>query len=105
MFLDEKLLSICKDADIKESEDVISLHTKLIKESEVYYKSRISPGMTEVEVKAVIDRAFNLWVSFANMARSSEDKRLMLIGELCLTYTLRVAFMNDPLLKKAYEKL
>ncbi len=105
MFLDEKLLNICKEADIKEGKDVQTLHTKLINECQDYYKARIKPGMPNKEVKVIIDRTFNLWTSFTNMASSSEDKTLALLGKLCTTHTFKNAFMNHPELKKVYDKL
>ena len=55
MFLDDKLLEICREATINIPDDIQKLNKTLCKECEDYYKSRIKETMTNQEVKATFD--------------------------------------------------
>ncbi len=105
MFLDEKLLAICKEAQITEGEDLQKLTTRLIDECQDYYKGRIEAGMLKKSAKTVIDRTFGHWDSFVRMALSSNDNKLRILGELYKEHTLRKIFLADPELGRLYKEI
>ncbi len=105
MFLDEKLLSMCENAQAEKPEDIQNLVQELIDECQNYYKARLKPGMTNKEAKTIVDRTFNLWDSFAKMASLSTDPKLQTFGEVFKKRTFKKFFSDTPELKRIYEKI
>jgi len=105
MFLDEKLLQVCIDYSGTTSEDIQELNKRLCRLCEYYYKSKITEMSTEREVKVALDRTFNMWDSFVRMALKSNDKVLIIMGELFEKYTFKMQFLKDEKLASVYNSL
>lgn len=103
MFLDDKLLEMCRTFDYNQKVSV--LHNALIDECQDYYKSKITPAMPKKEVKAILDKTFNLWDSFTRMTRVDTNEKVKTMGEVCALFTFRKCFMDIPELKELYNSL
>lgn len=103
MFLDEKLLEMCRTYDYTQRPS--ALVTQLCAECEGYYKTRITPTMDRKEVKAILDKTFNLWDSFTRMAVKDDNEDVRIMGELCQKFTFKETFMDVPELKQTYDSL
>lgn len=105
MFLDDKLLGICLDAEINTADDVQLTYDKLTDACQDYYKGQVHAGMPKKEVKVVIDRTFKLWDSFVRMAEKHDKGQVHVIGFLCKQHTFKDAFMGDEMLSALYNSL
>jgi hypothetical protein len=103
MFLDEKLLEMCRTYDY--TQGVSALLNQLCAECEDYYKTRITPTMDRKEVKAILDKTFNLWDSFVRMAIKDDNDDVRCMGMACEKYTFKWLFMRQPGLKQTYDSL
>ena len=105
MFLDDELLKMCKDAELRNAEDIQKLSTNLFTKCESYYKSRINPELPSSHIKNTLDKAFNLWDSFVRMMKKDENKTLNILGKLYEENSLRIQFLKDEEMKRVYQSL
>jgi len=104
MFLDDELLEMCRVADCSTPDNIQQLNIDLCKKCEDYYKSKIKPGMTNKEVKIILDKTFNLWDSFTRMA-IKEDGALALLGVLFKKYSFKEQFLSNDEVARIYKNL
>jgi len=104
MFLDEKLLEMCRAKDCSIPDNIQQLNVELCKECEQYFKSKILPNMIKKDVKAVMDRTFNLWDSFTRMA-IKEGENMKLLGELFQQYTFKKQLLSNDEMARIYGSL
>jgi uncharacterized sporulation protein YeaH/YhbH (DUF444 family) len=104
MFLDEELLELCRNAVCDTHEDIQNLNVQLCEKCETYYKSKITPNMRKMEVKAILDRTFNLWDSFTRTA-IKEDGKMKILGTLFQSYTFKKQFLSNPDMERVYGTL
>ena len=104
MFLDDKLLEMCREADCRTADKINQLYQALLDECECYYKFLLRPNMTNKEVKVVLDRTFALWDSFTGRATKEEGK-MKTLGKLFQNYTFKNAFLGNEKLANLYNKL
>lgn len=105
MFLDDKLLRMCKEADCTTTENIQSLYVSLCQECESYYKERLSATMSSYELKALIDKTFNMWDSFVRMASKNDDKLLVILSETFREFSFKKAFLESETATKLYNSL
>jgi hypothetical protein len=105
MFLDEKLLEMCKGADLTTPESIQQLNVDLSDECQNYYKGKIQPGTPKKEAKVILDKTFNLWDSFVRSALKSNNFELITLGKLFQEHSFKKQFMMNEDLKKLYESL
>ena len=105
MFLDEQLLQTCIDYNGTSPGEVNNLNKTLCGQCESYYKSKIKSDTTDREVKAILDRTFNLWDSFIRMALKHDDAVVVILGELFQKHTFKYQLLNDEQIKNYYIKL
>ena len=103
MFLDDELLQICKNYDCTIPENIQKLNIDLKTKCEEYYKARITPNMTDIELKVILDRVFNLWDSFVKMLL--KDKVLTVLGHLFKEHSFKKEFLSNEKLNEVYQKL
>lgn len=104
MFLDEMLLEECRNSDLKEVGSLDVLNRNLCKMCEKYYKDRLSDSMTPKEVKALLDRTFNLWDSFLKMAQK-EGGELGILADLFSEYSFKKQFLANEKINEVYKNL
>ena len=104
MFLDDELLEMCKNADFSETENIQQLNVDLCIKCETYYKAKIYPNISKKEVKAVLDKTFNLWDSFTRMA-IKEGGRMKLLGELFQSHTFKKQLLSNDEMARIYGSL
>lgn len=105
MFLDDKLLKMCKEADCTTTENIQSLYVSLCQECESYYKERLSPTMPNYELKALLDKTFNMWDSFVRIASKDDDKLLVILSETFREFSFKKAFLESETATKLYNSL
>jgi len=105
MFLDEKLIEICKNTDVDTPEKIQELNRVICRECELYYKSKINLQMGRLEVKAILDRTFNLYDSFVKMALKSNDYKLQILGEMFQKYTFKSQLLENKEMARIYALL
>lgn len=105
MFLDDELLKICQDAEIKTEDHVREIARLVYQKCEDYYKPKLSPTMTYREIKATLDRTFNLFDSFVNSALKSDNPVVVILGKMFQKHTFKKAFLSDEKLSQVYNKL
>lgn len=105
MFLDEKLLQKCKDVEITDSQQLIDLKNEICKECEDYYKSKLSVYLSDKEIKTVMDKTFNLFDSFVRMALKSEDKKVVILGEMFSKHTFKEQWLSNEDMYEIYNNL
>lgn len=104
MFLDDELLEMCKNTDCIEAEEIQQLNVDLCKKCEQYFKSRIYPNMAKKELKAIMDRTFNLWDSFTRMA-VKEGGKMKILGEMFQTHSFKKQFLSNDKIAQIYNSL
>ena len=104
MFLDEELLEMCRAKDCSIPDNIQQLNIELCKKCEQYFKSKILPNMLKKDVKAVMDRTFNLWDSFTRMA-IKEGENMKLLGELFQQYTFKKQLLSNDEMARIYGSL
>jgi hypothetical protein len=105
MFLDDKLIKICVEADIIDPEDVQETYSKLINTCQDHYKERVRLNMPKKEVKSIIDQTFHSWTSFVRMAMNHDNNQVVILGKLCNKFTFKDVFMKDTKLLTFYKML
>ena len=105
MFLDDKLYNICNEFSINTSNDVQRLNIMICKECENYYKSKINLQMTKTEVKALLNRTFNLWDSFVNNLEKSKIHKLKILSILFSGFTFKKQFLQNKEMNEFYNTL
>lgn len=105
MFLDNKLLEICKNSEVTTSEHVQELNEKIIRTCEDYYKPKINQNLSNKEVKIILDRTFNLFDSFVRLALESDDNNLVIFGNMFKKFTFKSQFMSNKEMSKIYNTL
>lgn len=105
MFLDEELLLICMCYEGTTPESIQQLNKDVCQKCEDYYKSKIKSDMSQTELKAIIDRTFNLWNSFVRMLLKDNDKSLNILGKLFTKFTFKDQFFSHKELSDIYNKL
>ena len=104
MFLDQELLEMCRAKNCSIPENIQQLNVELCKKCEQYFKSKILPNMLKKDVKAVMDRTFNLWDSFTRMA-IKEGENMKLLGELFQQYTFKKQLLSNDEMARIYGSL
>lgn len=104
MFLDNELLEMCRAKDCSIPDNIQQLNVELCEKCEQYYKSKILPNMLKKDVKAVLDRTFNLWDSFTRMA-IKEGGNMQLLGELFQQYTFKKQLLSNDEMARIYGSL
>ena len=104
MFLDEELLEMCRAKDCSIPDNIQQLNVELCKKCEQYFKSKILPNMLKKDVKALMDRTFNLWDSFTRMA-IKEGENMKLLGELFQQYTFKKQLLSNDEMTRIYGSL
>jgi hypothetical protein len=105
MFLDDKLIQICIDAEIFDRpEDIQLTYNKLIDACQDHYKKQVHLHMPKKEVKVIIDRTFLLWDSFVRMALQHDSPKVRILGGLCGKFPFKNAFFEDPKLSAFYNE-
>ena len=105
MFLDDKLLQICENTVIETPEDVQKLNKKLFNECLDHYKANINENMSNKEVKATINRTFNLFDYFVRQAKKSGKHKLLVLAELFEEYNFKMQFLSHKQIANIYNKL
>lgn len=105
MFLDDKMLNICENAIINNSDDVRILATNIYKECEVYFKSKVYKDMPNKELKSILDKTFNLFDSFVRNAEKSDNKQLQILGDLFKDHTFKKQFLSNKDMYRVYFSL
>ena len=105
MFLDDKLLQICKEWDCSTPEKIQELNQKLCRECESYYKTKLNPSLSKYEVKTILDRTFNLWDSFVRMALENKDTKLIVLGAVYKEYSFKSQLMKNDEIVEIYIRL
>ena len=105
MFLDDKLLQICKEATLENTEQIQELNIRVIRACEDYYKPQIKPNLINKDVKVILDKTFNLFDSFVRIALQSEDEKLKIIGKLFKQHTFKSQFMSNKEMANLYNRL
>ena len=103
MFLDEKLLQMCKDG-MDTGEDIQKLYSDLCIECGSYYKNNMHNSMTRSELKTLLNKTFNLWDSFVRMAKKSGGIT-EIFGGICERNTFKSQFLSGPELSRIYNSL
>lgn len=105
MFLDDKVLQMCQQRAIKNPEQIQQLYVDVQTEFEKHYKSNLKEGMTNKEMKVVIDHTFNLYDSFVRLCLKSKDHQLKILGTLFKENTFKMQFMKNKAAADAYSNL
>ena len=105
MYLHEQLLEICKNVEIINESDIISLNGKIINACENYYKSRLHVGMSRKEAKSIFDKTFNLFDLFVMTAIKSNEPLLVAIGKMYKDNNFKSMFLKTDELAKLYNSL
>ena len=104
MFLDDKLLEICRNADCSSTDKIEILEKVLMLECEAYYKSLLHPSISKTELKVILDETFDYWDSFTVKA-IKEGGTMKLIGELSQIFTFKYVFLSNKELADVYNNL
>ena len=104
MFLDDELLKMCRAADCSIADNIQQLNVDLCRKCEDYYKSKITHNMLKKDVKAVLDRTFNLWDSFTRRA-IKESGRMALLGEFFSKYSFKQQLLSNDEMARIYSSL
>jgi hypothetical protein len=104
MFLDDELLEMCRAADCSEPDNIQQLNVDLCDKCKNYYKAKILPNMPKKDVKAILDKTFNLWDSFTRMA-IKEGGRMALLGEMFSKYTFKKQLLSNDEIARIYGSL
>jgi arginyl-tRNA synthetase len=106
MFLDDELLKMVKEADITTAEGIQKLNVDLCERCESYYKSKLTDNMPHpTQIKATLDRTFNLWDSFVKMALNDNDKAINILATLFTTHSFKNQFLQNKEMNEIYTKL
>ena len=105
MFLDDELKQIAKEYTINKPEDVQDLFKILCEKCEKHYKSKLSENMTNLEVKALLDRTFKLWDNFVVNSEKSDNRQLIILSGLFKKYNFKNSFLINPDMRKIYYNL
>lgn len=105
MFLDDQLVEIVKNTEIKETADINKLNKILLNKCQNYYVENIKIGMLKKDAKKIIDKTFNLFDSFVRILKKSNDLNLNYLGEVFEKYSFKNHYMADEKLKEFYESL
>ncbi len=105
MFLDDELLEMCKKCDADTSEKIQQLNIDVCLKCENYFKSKLTETSTDKELKAVLDRTFNLFDSFVKMAKKSGDFKLMELGDMFERFSFKKQLLKIEKVRVVYESL
>jgi spore cortex formation protein SpoVR/YcgB (stage V sporulation) len=106
MFLDDELLKMAKEADITTLEGIQKLNVDLCQKCEVYYKSKLTDNMPHPsQIKATLDKTFNLWDSFVRMAKKDSDKQLNILAPLFEKHSFKHQFLQNEEMNRIYTNL
>ena len=107
MFLDDELIQITKSAELTTPEGVQKLNVDLCERCESYYKSKLDGnGIPHPsQIKATLDRTFNLWDSFVKMLEKDNDKSLNVLAPLLKKHSFKYQFLQNEQMNKIYTKL
>jgi len=106
MFLDDELLNLCNETELKTSEDAAQLQKELFRKCEDYYKTNIAQySQTNESLKALLDKTFKLYDSFVRMLEKQTDSKSQILVCTFKTYTFKDAFFESTKLTEVYEKL
>jgi hypothetical protein len=104
MFLDDELLEICRAADCSTTENIQQLNKDLYNKCCDYYRVRISPTMSNKNIKIELDRTFNLWDSFTRTA-IKEGGYMAILGVLFQKFTFKGQFLKHKEISEIYNSL
>lgn len=105
MFLDDKLLLICKEQKKFTPEGIQNLNVLLCRECENYYKEKIGEYVSNKGLKLLLDRTFNLFDSFVNMALKDDDNEIRIIGGLFKEHTFKKQLLDNNEMSIIYNSL
>ena len=107
MFLDDELLQITKQAELTTPEGVQRLNVALCEKCELYYKAKLGGvGIPHPsQIKATLDRTFNLWDSFVKMLEKDSDKKLNILAPLLKKHSFKYQFLQNEQMYEIYTKL
>lgn len=107
MYLDEELLKMCEEFEFTSPEDVVKIHENVYSKCEHYYTSKLAELSVKsaYNVKAILDRTFNLYDSFVKMALKHKEPTVVILGEMFQECNFKDAFLKHPKLKELYNNL
>jgi len=105
MFLDDKLIQMCEQAEINEPADVQTLYNELLAECQNFYKERVKVGMRKTDVKGMIVMTFHAFDSFVRMAKKHDSFQVRAIGDVCEKYPWKMVFEKNEKLKEFFDSL
>jgi hypothetical protein len=105
MFLDDELLEMCKASDCSTPEIIQELNTALCRKCEQHYKSNLETCFNNRDIKALLDKTFNLFDSFVRTALKSDDNKLRLLGEVFQEHSFKKQLLSNPTMLEIYNKL
>lgn len=101
-FLDDQLYNHVMNRELNKSDDFNDLLNELYRICENYWKPNVDlKSSTNKEVKVLIDRAFNAWDLFAKKL----VKEKWFLADMIVNYSYKNIFMENPELKKQYDRL
>ena len=105
MFLDDRLFKICEDFEIKTPDDVQDLNQIIMENCTDYYKFKLTPNLTNKEIKTILDKTFNLFDSFVRLLKKSSNPKMNILHQLFEEYTFKNQFLRDPKISEIYKNL
>ena len=105
MFLDDKLLEICKNSNLETTEDIQRLNKKIVSECSDYYIPKINQNLTNKDVKTILDKTFNLFDSFVRSLQKSKDEKLIILAKLFKEHTFNKQLLSNRKLRDIYDGL
>lgn len=111
MFLDDELFAICENHKLCKNgydstgNDVQLLYGQIMSKTESYLKSKVTPVMTDKQLKTEFERTFNLFDSFVTQLNKSDNKTLNILGKVFLEYTFKKVYLDNPDILRVYNSI
>ena len=103
MFLDDKLLEICRNTKADTPELIQQLNVDICTECDKNWKSKLSEDCSYRDVKISMDRTFNLFDSFVKTALESKDDKLRILGEMFKKYNYKEQLLAHDYISEIYN--
>jgi len=105
MFLDDEMFEYCENMNITTFENLQKDYALICIKFDDYRKNAITNKMNRKEMKAVVNRTFNLWDSLVNRLLISRVSKLKSIGGLLQRNSYKDSFLKDKKMKAIYDSL
>jgi hypothetical protein len=106
MFLDDKLLGLCRESEVDTPEKIQALNVVLFDTCSEYFKSSLTPTMTHGELRNHFKKIFNIWDSFVLQLKKSDDFKLNVLYELFEKHSFKVQLLkNNEGVRKIYNNI